>query len=511
MIRVSIIIALLSLSLAGCRSARIAKTDLRASQTYTPQIPDSSVASQLENSDRAIDDQDGNQDPNSKRLFRKHRIRRVSAESNDIDDLSAAQTEDETFGLSLQDCISTAVAQNPDLITLRQSEQVGRAAMGVANTYPFNPFVQVQATPYQHSQIGNSGSTYHYVLLMQTIQLAHQQQFREQGASFSLNSTRWNIHQAELTTLSQTARLFFGGLYTRGLMELADASHANNIQLLEILEKQLEAGQTTASDVAIVRVDAGSTKQQLQLAMANYQTALRDLSRQTAISIDQLPGLKGDLRAINWRFPGTTARASGTTDELAVSANAARSSVLTWSSSRPDVMAAKSDIDVARAARCLATAAKTPDLQIGPYYQTTADGTNFVGFRGQVDIPVINDGTPLERQRTAEHHQRIVAWQQIQRRAELEASAAFDRYEQALSAIAAAEKETVEDFPSELAGLEAQFLAGEVDVVRVVQARTSLVQNQRVHLDLLNELGQAAADLIGATGIPVDQICTTSF
>ena len=130
--------------------------------------------------------------------------------------------------LTLPQSIALALEQNPDLITLRQSENVGSAALGVAQTYPFNPFVQVQATPYQEARSGGPGTTYHYVLLMQTIQLAHQQQFREEGAASALNSTRWNIHQAELQNVAQTERLYFNLLYQRGLLELANASHGNN-------------------------------------------------------------------------------------------------------------------------------------------------------------------------------------------------------------------------------------------------------------------------------------------
>ena len=62
------------------------------------------------------------------------------------------------------------------------------------------------------------------------------------------------------------------------------------------------------------------------------------------------------------------------------------------------------------------------------------------------------------------------------------------------------------DLPTELAGLEKQFVAGEVDIVRVVQARNSLILNRRAKLDLLNELSQAAANLIGATGIQIESL-----
>jgi cobalt-zinc-cadmium efflux system outer membrane protein len=413
--------------------------------------------------------------------------------------------------LSLGNSIALGLSQNPDLVALRQTEHVGAAALGVAQTYPFNPFVQVQATPYQDAVSSGPGTTYHYVLLMQTIQLAHQQQFREDGAACNLNSTRWNIHQAELLNVGQTERLYFTTLYLQGLLELAQASHENNRQLLRTLEKQLEAGQATAADVAIVRVDTRSTHQQQRLARANHETALRDLKRQLGLPADDPAVAVGDLRLTNWRDPvGIVLKSQSVESAAALKIDHEQEQekylISSRAAARPDVMAAHSDIDTARANLGLASASRVPDLQIGPYYQRTADGTTFLGFRAQMDLPVINSGRPLEQQRTAELNQRIAVWQQAMRRAELEAQAAWERYKLAHEAVTEDSADVANDLPKTLQGLEQQFNAGEVDVVRVVQARTSIIQNQRVRLDLLNELAQAAANLTATTGMSVDEL-----
>lgn len=420
--------------------------------------------------------------------------------------------------ISLSELSATAVSQNPDLVTLRQSERVSLAAKGVAETYPFNPSLQVQATPFQDAGNGGPNNMYHYVLLMQTIQLAHQQDFREQGARFALNSTRWNIHHAELQTLAQAQRLYFTALYLRGIRTLAETSHENNLQLLRILENQLDAGEATAADVAIVRIDTASTRQQQQLTSANFRNALRDLARHVGIQPGSLPDIAGDLHQFQWRLPNVASHKATSAqiewnpdeydhDEWDHAVNSSTSNVVGWAMSRPDVMAARSEVDVTRANLGLASASKTPDLQVGPYYQSTADSTTFLGFRAQMDLPIVNNGEPLERQRLAEHHQRITAWTQAQRRAELEATAAMDRYTIALAAIQSDMEEVPSsDLPTELKGLEKEFAAGEVDIVRVVQARTSLILNRRARLDLLNELSQAAATLVGATGIPIESI-----
>lgn len=414
-----------------------------------------------------------------------------------------------TTELSLEGCIALGLAQNPDLIALRQAENVSSAALGVAQTYPFNPFVQVQATPYQDARFGGPGTTYHYVLLMQTIQLAHQQQFREETASASLNSVRWNIHQSELLNVAQTERMYFAVLYQRGLLDLATASHENNRQMLGILEKQLDAGQATAADVAMVRVDARSTHQQLRLARANYETVVRDLKRQLGLSIDDTVTITGDLRALAWRNPSGVSLAPKLDEpipETGLPVDQEKMLVASRAAARPDIMAAHADIDTARANLCLATASKTPDLQIGPYYQRTLDGTNFLGFRAQMDLPIINSGRPLEEQRMAELNQRLTMFQQALRRAELEALAAWERYKVAAEAVAEDSNDAKTNVPNELQQLEQQFLDGEVDVVRVMQARASIIQNQRVSLDLLNELSQAAANVTATTGMPVEEL-----
>lgn len=482
---------LVCIILCGCRTAATRySTDLDRSPSdvadvaSTRRIPGSSDAENLDSS-----------------------VQAVSHEAESIEPVQprAIAAPD----LSLSTSIALSLSQNPDLIAARQSEHVGAAALGVAQTYPFNPFIQVQATPYQDARFGGSGTTYHYILLMQTIQLAHQQQFREESGAATLNSTRWTIHQAELLNVAQTERLYFSVLYLRGLWELAEANNENNQQLLRVLEKQLDAGQATAADVAMVRLDARSTQQQVRLARANYESALRDFKRQLGLTSDDPATVEGDLQDFAWRSPGRVLLEPKSVEsqiEFESSTEQEKYLVATRANSRPDVMAAHSDIDVARANLCLATAAKTPDLQIGPYYQRTLDGTSFLGFRAQMDLPVVNTGRPLEQQRMAELTQRLTVWQQTSRRAELEAQAAWERYKLAVAAISEDVESRGEDVPRELQQLEQQFVAGEVDILRVIQARTSILQNRRLHLDLLNELAQAAANLTAATGMPVEEL-----
>src|SRR6185369_9109848 len=115
------------------------------------------------------------------------------------------------LALSLFDAVEMGLAQNPDLVALRFAQDVGEEAVGVAQTYPFNPWVQIQVTPSQQGSdpIINTKPVNHYVLLMQQLQLAHQRQHRTNAAEATLNSVRWNYVQAKLTNAAQTQRLYF--------------------------------------------------------------------------------------------------------------------------------------------------------------------------------------------------------------------------------------------------------------------------------------------------------------
>jgi outer membrane protein TolC len=138
----------------------------------------------------------------------------------------------------------------------------------------------------------------------------------------------------------------------------------------------------------------------------------------------------------------------------------------------------------------------------GPFYIRDASGTVNLGLQAQMEVPLANGGRPLVRQRYAELGQQATTHQQLQARAQVEAQVALRRYRRALELLTRAEAESVEDLPAALQRLEELYRRGEVDVTRAIQARASLLQLRRAHLDSLNEVAQAAAAVTQVTGLP---------
>ena len=410
--------------------------------------------------------------------------------------------------LSLFDAIETGLIQNPDLTAQRQLEGVSVGALGVARTYPFNPFLQITATPWQDRIDHGPTVVYHYVLVMQTLQIAHQQRYREDVGMAQLTSVRWNILQAELNNIAQTERLYFTAAYLRGVRDLLVANAELNETLLVISERQLQAGQAAGSAVAIVRLATGATRRQARLAEANYQTALRDLRRQLYIPLATPIDVSDDLSQFGWQSaaPDRLLAAKCSSSMQPIPHGVSPRPTADLVAGRPDGLAARADVSAARSAAQLARASRVPDLVVGPYYQRTESGTYYYGFRTQNDIPVINNGNTLLRQRQAEARQRQVAAEQIMLRAEIEAEAAIDRYERARRLLSEFEPGSTAAVPAELQRLEWQFTANEVDILRVFTSRTSLIQMRRSQLDLLNEAAQAAANVTAATAAPPQAI-----
>ncbi|MGD9854871.1 MAG: TolC family protein [Planctomycetaceae bacterium] len=410
------------------------------------------------------------------------------------------------YQLSLTGVVSASLLQNPDLVAARGQEQVSVAAQGVAETYPWNPFVQSQLLPGTGGD--NSTQTSYYFWLMQRFELAHQQRYREEAATALLNQVRWNIHQAELLNVAQTARLYFAAQYQSELYRLANETAELNEKLLGVVQRRFKAGLATSAAVTTAEVAARQSRRQAHLADATYQTAVLAVRQQLNLPVNMPLSMSERLSDYEWHAVtslevGTDARSLTTGDSASLAAELA--------SGRPDVLAAQSGVSVAFANAELANAARMPDIQAGPILNTFPNGAETLGVRFQMDLPIWNSGKPLAHQRQVEQRQQALVYEQLRTRATLEAQMAIDRYERArrLAQESQVDLSPIADNPPpDLQSIITQFDAGQADVLAVFATQTSLLQDRRTYLDLLNELAQSAAGVVQATAVPLDRLIT---
>jgi outer membrane protein, heavy metal efflux system len=169
--------------------------------------------------------------------------------------------------------------------------------------------------------------------------------------------------------------------------------------------------------------------------------------------------------------------------------------------SRPEIQAARAQVAGARAAVCLAKGDRIPTPVVGPTYERDENGTQFFGFVYITPIPILNNGTPLVRQREAEYRRAVVAAQQVEQRTVAQVRAAVAKWNGARELVSETAAE-IEPLSQDVATMERLFEAGQTDLTRLLQARQRLIQLQNARLDATWQATQAQADLLTALGAP---------
>jgi cobalt-zinc-cadmium efflux system outer membrane protein len=410
--------------------------------------------------------------------------------------------------LTLDAAIAVSLERNSTLVSLRAGEPVATAALDVARHFPFNPYVQVEATPIVKDLGGGNGAVLNYVLLMQTLEFAHQQDFREASAAALLNQVRWNIVSAELTNVATTEKLYFTALYQRDLRDLAARTAALYGEVDADVERRFKAGLSKPGEEITARVSLRQSRKQAALAEQNSKVALLALERQLNVERDENYELLGRLEDFVWHpIDGMGPAATTPTGPIGdphVSVELAQN----LASERPDVRAAQAGANVAASNAGLARANVVQNIQAGPYYERDDYGTLFFGFRAQMNLPIWDSGRPLAHQREAEYTQQTINFNELKVRASVEVQTALDRYERARLVAEKERPNLAKSLSEDLDRVKRQFDAGQADILNVFATQTALLQEQKAYLDLLNELAQAAADVTLAAGLPPARLVT---
>lgn len=406
--------------------------------------------------------------------------------------------------LSLQAALYGALTSNPDLISLRQGNVPGNAAspeaVEVARRFPtaLNPTLWVDVRPLGYERVPGgttpSGRSFGprmdqkdalmYFSLRQPIELGHQTRYRYAIAKSALTQQRWTVVQAELLALVQTYRFFQTAAYRREKLRVARELAAFNDRLVQTLRRRLEASQVTADVVTLAEVEGEATRQLAKAAKQDYARALTDLRNQLGT-----PGAVTAEPFGEFVLPAYIPPAED------------RQFIEMALQSRPEIHAARAQVGGAWAALGLAKGDRIPTPVVGPIYERDEQGTQFLGFVYITPLPVLNNGTPLVRQREAEYRRACIALEQLQQRTVAQVTAALANWNEAnqltkeTTGLTAKLREKVES-------LDRLFDAGQTDLTKLLQARQRLIQLENAELDAMWQATQAQADLLTALGAP---------
>ncbi|WP_422932117.1 TolC family protein [Singulisphaera sp. PoT] len=437
------------------------------------------------------------------------RLRRTQATPADMGmpigpgaDATSASTGN--LSLSLQQALTGALTSNPDLVALRQGNpaQASAEAVEVARRFPttlnptvfidYRPITQIPRDPFGGGNAGNTGGHFYHpgqgyllVAIRQPIELGHQTTHRYGMAKAAYKQVQWQVVQAELTVLVQTARFFQTATYRREKLRVAEQLADFNERALKTLERRLEANQALAADVSLARVESRANRQLAKAARQDYMVALTDLRNQI--------GVAESAAEVEPQGEFTLIDSIPMLDEPAM--------IQAALSCRPDLHVAQAAIEGAMSATKLAKGDMIPTTIFGPQYVQDEAGIQYVGFNLAFNLPTLNTGRPLVHQREAEERRAVVAYQQIQQRAVAQVRAAVAKWNGARELVNNSSGLTKE-LAVDVASLERLFEAAQTDLTRVQQARQRLIQLENAQLDALWAATQAQSDLMQALGVP---------
>jgi len=409
-----------------------------------------------------------------------------------------------TDHLTLEAAIQRALEQNPRLTALRAQESVALAALGVASAYPFAPSASMQIEPTPRDEQGNDLKTAAQYSISQTFQLAGQRGLRTRAGDANLDQTRWQIQRAIVRTAAEARRRYIDAFYQMKQGALYTSLADLNTQLRALIQHRFEAGQSSAADMALARMEAATARQQAAVEVLKGRVALLALKAYLQIDPHQdVTLLESAATNEQLPLPSDMAETDATAGPTALFTQITLEDVPSLVETRPDILAARAAVAQARANYELAKANLVPNVQIGPTFSRDESATEFWGVAATIPFGISHTaaGKPLVRQREAQLRQRRIELEQQRRQARQELKSAVLGYELARDAMEHCDQEALDQLHAEVARVEHLFEAGQVELLRVYAARKAVFQFRLSCLNAELLLAQAITDVQAAAAI----------
>jgi outer membrane protein TolC len=379
--------------------------------------------------------------------------------------------------------VDWALANNPELQTVRARHGIAVAATVIAATYPHNPiwdFKVQQTSGPESASVTNVVGTEHVVLL--EIEIHHQQAIRKQSAAAALSRVDWEIAAQELHVAVRAVRAFDTVVHRQAKKALLEDTLVFRQRAVADARRKAAADKTKYTGVLLAQVDVSDTRSQLIANQVALTVAQSELAR--VLGVHEMPGVEG-------------------TQEITVPPSDTPALVAAALEERPDLHAAHAALDEADAHWRLEIANSHGNPSIGTDFEYDPTRTCFTGAHVTVPLPVFNLHRGEIQQKLAERARAVQEVQQVEQQVSQDVEAAVARlgaalaWEQQLRRVLLPE---IEDDVAQAERLAAQN-KGEGSA-ELIELRQRLLRTRDLHLDALWEISQARADLAAALGDP---------
>jgi outer membrane protein, heavy metal efflux system len=381
--------------------------------------------------------------------------------------------------LTLERALALAQERSPSLIA--STAEVGRAeaeALGAALVLPSNPTLQAAVAP-QYRATGAVPEV--GIQLTQPLELFGTVGSRRQAASDEVQAARAQL-EARRVELSAEVREAFGRALAAG-QELGLAEEA--VTLAEEAERasreRLEAGAASRIEVNVARGQLGRARQERADAHRQSAVALGRLRLLVGLPPDEELSVTGTL--------GAEIRPVPSLEELVARAR----------EKRPDLRAARAEVEAARARLTLSERQALPTPTLGAAYERVA-GANIVQTLFSIPLPVGQQNQAARGAAAARLRQAEATVETMERALRTEVQVAVERLAAARAAVEAYQGGVVDALQENVQLVTEAYRVGKMDLFQLLVIRRETLDAQRSAIAALEELNAAEAALSRTLG-----------
>ena len=310
-------------------------------------------------------------------------------------------------------------------------------------------------------------------------------------ARVEIEHTRAEVTDLERRLVGDVRRTFAELFAVEEQLKLQTLLAGLNDELLTATKTALASGQVSEKDVNAIQIALQQARQRGQTLDTQRRSRLLELNRLMGLPADHEFVAAGKLEF--QALPDLT----GFTLEKALA-------------QRPDFVAARLDVDTAKAGQRLAKSERFEDWHIGAAYEqekTVVDGAppqsagQFIGLKLTIPLPVFDrkQGRIRETVASEDRAQKSVEALQLQIGAEL--ADARQRVKSLASLLESYTPDILEKAEANVKLVEDGYRQGLSGIVEVIQSRQQFAELKSSYIDTLKDYQQAIIDLEIASGI----------
>ncbi|MEQ9398919.1 MAG: TolC family protein [Longimicrobiales bacterium] len=288
-------------------------------------------------------------------------------------------TPTDTVRLTIAAARSRALAQNPSFLAALESVTAAQGDLRTAGTYPYNPLAEAEGPG-----VLTEGRGRYEARLGQEIEWAGQRGLRLGAARAGLRATSSRTLDEARRLLGEVEAAFVSMAAAQERYRLAEEIEDLNRRLVEAVRVELGEGEVSVLEANLVEIEAARAR--ARVLEAGRAVATANLALRRLMGLDPGPVIRVEADP-------SLSVADGDADIMVAAALEAR----------PDLEAARSQVEEARSLQSLATRAALPNLRVSGIVEGEGGGADpRFGVALSLPVPLFDRNQGLRLRREAE-------------------------------------------------------------------------------------------------------------